>query len=1541
MTINKKDIEAVYPLSPMQQGILFHTLEEPESGFYFQQDIYDLYGELDFPCFERAWQTVVKRHAILRTAFSHLGQMSQLVLRQANLPIHRQDLRRLTADAQEQHLRCYLEQDRRRGFNLSNPPIMRLALLQITDDHYHLVWSSHHILMDAWSGFLLVKEIAAFYAAFRRGEDLVLPSPRPYQDYIAWLQRQDLKAAETYWRNMLQGLSEPTQLPSDRLAESDSDRHERILRLSPCLSSELQQLARRYQLTLNTVIQGAWAILLSRYSRRRDVVFGVTVSHRPPGLAGIESMIGLFINTVPVRAQFERDEPLIKFLGQLQHWQAELIQYAHTPLNRIRRWSSLALDVPLFESLYVFENVPEDIFEQTYSMPEPVKLSRPLGLRVHRREYNYKINFPITLVVSPYEEVSLRLIYDSGRFAAPTIDRMLQHLQMLLGGMVEAPERSVSELSMVSAAEQRQILGLNETARTYPRDKCIHELFEEQVERRPDKAAVACGGRQMSYAEVNARANQLARRLRGLGVGPEVCVGVYLERSIEMVVGLLGILKAGGAYLPLDLGAPVERLSFMLKAAGANVLLTSEQWLKVLPSWPQAVCLDSGWQNIAQQRTRNIPCTTTAENLAYIIYTSGSTGTPKGVQIPHRGVLRLICGVDYANLDEQQVILQAAPLAFDASTFELWGALLRGACCVLFEESIPTAQTLGKIVERYGIRTMWLTSALFNAVMDEDGQALSGVEQLLIGGEALSVRDVRRARSELKETRLINGYGPTEATTFTCCYDIKDVPRGAASIPIGRPVSNTDVYVLDERMQLVPFGVPGELHIGGDGLARGYLNSPDLTAQKFVPHPFSKEAGARLYRTGDLVRLRPDGNIEFLGRLDHQMKIRGYRVESREIETVLSGHAAVRECVIVMRERVTGEKCLVAYVVGAVDREAPTASELREYLRQWLPEYMIPSAYVWLDDLPLTPHGKVDRKALPAPDWAPAQRYVAPRTKAEEALCHIWAQVLRIQRVGIHDNFFELGGDSIISIQIAARANQAGLMLKPRQLFQNQTIVELAQVVETKAAFEAGQDLIIGPAPLTPIQSWFFEQEQAAPNHFNQALLLKAKNGINPARLSRAIEALVAHHDALRLRFRRQSERWTQVNSGLPQPGIFLVIDLSSLPAGDRPQIIKDVSTRLQASLDLESGPLLRTACFTMGDAEPARLLLVIHHLAVDGVSWRILLEDLQTAYGQAERGEPIWLPAKTTSFRTWAEALASYATSATVWAELEYWRSQGVRASVPLPLDHQLGENTIASTLTVSVELNVDETAALLRRVPRVYHTQINDVLLTALALALAEWTGQRELLVELEGHGREEIFEKVDLSRTVGWFTTIYPVLLRLDDRGEPKRHLLSVKEQLQAIPRHGIGYGLLRYLNRDAEVIALFRNLAQAEISFNYLGQFDQVFTQEALFIPGEEPTGPSVNAARLRSHLLEINSRISRGRFCANWSYSQNLHRRGTIERLASSFCSALRTMISASQSINTDALSPSDFPLAGVDGQQLGRIIEQLKKVKGDGITRWI
>jgi amino acid adenylation domain-containing protein/non-ribosomal peptide synthase protein (TIGR01720 family) len=1522
------EIDDLYTLSPMQQGMLFHSLFEPGEGVYIAQFVFALQESMNVAALRGAWEEVLRRHAVLRTAFfwEDLSDPLQAVVRTVELPWSEEDWSALPESRQIEKLGEYLATDRAHGFSLSCAPLLRLARLRTGQTGSWLVLSLHQMLLDGWSLPLLFGDLFSLYEAAIRGADVRLEGRPPYRRYIEWLRHQDLAAAEEYWRRALHGFASPTPfgLDSPEPGTVAEGQGEARITLSQDVTEKLLTFARGRRLTHNILLQGAWALLLSRYSGEEDVAFGAVVSGRPAELPGVESMIGLFINTLPVRVRVSPVEPWPSWLDDLQRQQIEMHRYEQTPLVDVQRWSEVPAGQPLFSSLLIFQNYPlgGELGQQTG------------GLGIRKLQSSDQTNYPLTINVQPGAELHITGLYSRRRFHGAAVQRILEHLRAILEGFAMAAPLPLSDLPLLSVPERHQLLlEWNDTWTADPDDVPLHQLVRIQTAKTPDAVAVTFADEHLSYRELDHRSNLLAAHLLRVGCEPGEPVGICLERSLEMMTGLLGIMKAGGAYLPLDPEYPARRLAASIRNARVRIVVACGRSADHPALHGLCVIrMDSDWPLIARGSVEAFPLDISPESPAYVIFTSGSTGEPKGAVNTHRAICnRLRWMQETYRLTEVDRVLQKTPFGFDVSVWELFWPLVTGSRLAMarpggHRDTVYLRETIRDL----GITTLHFVPSMLQAFLEETGiEACLSLKRVICSGEALAP-DLAARFSRRLGAGLHNLYGPTEAAvdvTFWACAG-RD---GRKNVPIGWPIANTSIHLLDRQLRPVPSGIPGELYIGGRPVGRGYLGRPDLTAERFVPDPFAEEPGARLYRTGDLVRRRPEGALEFLGRLDLQVKIRGFRIEPGEIEAVLGQHPGVREVAVLAREERPGRNVLIAYFVPA-GSPAPAAPILRGFLEERLPAPMVPALYVEIPALPLSPNGKLDRRALPAPvidAVSSRETYAEARTPVEATLAAIWAEVLGVERVGIYDNFFQLGGDSILSILVISRAARAGMKLTPKRLFERPTIAQLAVEVEESSQAAADQGVVSGEVPLTPIQHWFLKQDQREAHHFNQTVLLEMRRPVVPAHLDRALDAVVAHHDALRLRFLREERGWRQINSAAERASLFSHVDLSTLGPDDRERAARGASADLQGSLDLSHGPLLRAALFHLGPGATDRLLITIHHLAVDAFSWRILLEDLTTGLEQAGRGEPIELPAKTTSLKAWAELLAGHAASDRLQAELGGWLDEARSRPARLPVDRPEGVNLAGSFRSVWVTLSADETDALMRAAESAYSVQMHEILLAALSRTLGRWLGGDTILLDVEGHGREEIFEGIDLSRTVGWFTTIFPLLLQLDAADGSGETLKAVKEQVRRVPGRGLGYGLLRYLG-DPQTSGRLESLPQAEVVFNYLGRLDRGNDAFPLFSLSREITGGSSPHA-VRRHLLNVDGFIAAGSLEVEWSYSQNLYQRSTIQHLADGFAGELRAILDHCRSPEAGGYTPSDFALADLKQQQLDRLARKYQR----------
>ena len=1346
MSRDQTEIEAVYSLSPMQQGILFHSLREPESGLYVIQFTFRLSGELDQDCFRRAWQSVCDRHSILRTAFTwkRLARMLQIVFRQAVLPLDVQDWRGHTGPARDQLLKDYLAQDQRLGFDLSSAPLMRLALFRTTDEDYEFVCSFHHLILDGWSYVLLLKEVSVHYQSFVLGRVPELAAARPYRDYIQWLEAQDINKAKAFWSEALDGIATPTPFPFQ--AGKGPPRYgQSIVKLSGEATAMLWKQARTNHLTLNMIAQGAWGLLLNLYSGCNDVVFGATVSGRPTEVEAAESMIGLFINTLPVRMKINWADPAIGWLKAQQQNQAKAREYEYTPLVEIQGWSQVPRSSPLFETIVVFENFPINLFEES---PLPGDSDKKAAqVQMDAVGSVVRTNYPLALTVHARHELALQLDYDLSRCAPEMIERLLAHLRALLEGIASSREQRLYEVQWLSHQERHQLLAGWNSATTYPQDRCAHDLFADHALGEPDAVAVVYETEQLSYAGLNSRANRLAHYARRKGAGPEQLVGVYTGRSLEMVVALLAVLKSGAAYLPLDPDYPIERLEYMARDAGVSLVLTQRALAMNLPAGGyDVICLDDDWGEIARESGENPQSGVMPENIAYVIYTSGSTGAPKGVMVNHYNVARLLRATEeWFGFNEGDVWTLFHSYGFDFSVWELWGALCYGGRLVAVPYWVSrTPGAFYDLLSRECVTVLNQTPSAFNQLVMID-QAQEGKRQLplrsvIFGGEALDMASVRAwlARHGDERPELVNMYGITETTVHVTYSRIsKDDAQGDGASVIGSALSDLHAHVLNEQMCLVPVLVSGELYVGGAGLGRGYLRRPELTAERFLPHAFSDEPGARLYRTGDQVKRREDGTLEYEGRLDQQVKIRGYRIELGEVESALGSYAGVRQAVVIAREDEPGQKRLVAYVVGD---DALRENDIRTHLRARLPEHMTPSAFVMLEQFPLTANGKVDRKRLPAPEQATGAEFMPPRTPLEEIIADIFCQVLKLDKVGVVENFFDLGGHSLLATQVISRANTTlGLDLPLRLLFESPTVRDLAEHARQFRSEGRPQTALSimradrnGKLPLSFAQQrlWFIDQLEPGSAAYNIPVAVRLVGELSAEALRGSLQEIVRRHEALRTSFPAENGEPIQVirnslNLELP------VTDLGHLDAEERERVTREYAIREgQKGFDLSRGPLVRAGLIRLCEQEHA-LLITMHHVVSDGWSVGILISELTALYDAFARGEQTPLPDLDLQYADFAVWQREWMRGEVLEQQMGYWQEQlsGLEL-LDLPTDHprQIAKSYRGDSIRFVIPARISEKVKLIGRKEG---TTLYMTLLAAFQLLLGRYAGQEDVAV------------------------------------------------------------------------------------------------------------------------------------------------------------------------------------------------------------------
>ncbi|MBC9250734.1 hypothetical protein A9179_10645 [Pseudomonas alcaligenes] len=1477
--------------SHAQQRLWLVAQMEPDSSAYHMVGAFALEGELDRTALLAALELIVERHEALRTRFyEHAGQLCQCIDPPGPLALEERDLR-----GEPEQVQVLADTHAARAFDLGLGPLLRVQLLRLDEQRWRLQIVCHHIVSDGWSIGVFAEELGRAYAALRLGQAPQLAElPIQYADYAQW-QRAWLEAGERerqlgYWRERLGSEQPVLALPYKLDASGQRHAERQAIEVSPALAECLRQLAQGEGATLFMLLLAAFQLLLARYSNQRDIRVGVPVANRQR--AETAPLVGFFVNTQVLRAEFDAGMSFRQLLAEVRRHALDAQDQQDLPFDQLVE--ALAPErslgqTPLFQVL--FNHQKRDLG----ALQLPGLRLQPLAQGVPHALFDLALDS----LEDSAGRLRLTLTWARERLDNAQMQQMTAHLLGLLEQVSAMPDQPLVRLQLLDAVDQARLAEWNTPRQGFDAARLLPELIAEQARLRPEAIALVHGGERISFSELEARANRLAQLLVAQGVRPEARVGVSLERGNAMIIAMLAVLKSGGAFVPLDPDYPRERLAYMAEDSGLKWLITSSDLAERLPLGEGVEPLYLDQLDLSAVEASAPAVQLHPLNLAYLIYTSGSTGQPKGVAVNHLGLSMHVqtIGQRYG-MTPDDVELHFASISFDGA-LERWTVPLAfGSRLVIRDQELWSAEKTCQVIAAEGVTISCLPPSYAQQLLDwVESQGLKlPVRSWTLGGEAFTRETYERLQRVLEPKRIINGYGPTETVVTPLIWEAYPGDSfEAAYAPIGNPVGPRSLYVLDAELNLLPIGVAGELYIGGEvGLARGYFQRPELTAECFLPDPFGA-AGERMYRTGDLVRWREDGTLDYLGRVDHQVKIRGFRIELGEIESQLLALDGVQETAVIARETPSGKQ-LVGYVVakhpspsgrGGGGEGAPELHdasltpalsqrerELRADLAKVLPDYMVPAQIIALAKLPLTPAGKLDRIALPEPIWQ-SQSYEAPQTDNERILAAIWAEVLGVERVGRQDHFFELGGDSIVALQVVSRVRQQGLQLAPRELFQFPRLAELAKIARLAGAEEV-QGPVTGELPLAPIQAHFFAMDQANPAHWNQALNLELLRPLDPQLLEQALQALVAHHDGLRLRFSQEQGAWRQryaeVDAGQP---------LLWLREADSAAEAEAFCQQAQQNLDLAAGPVLR-ALYLKQAGQTDRLLLAVHHLVVDGVSWRILLEDILAAYRQLEAGHAVRLPGKSQPYKGWSEALHSWASSEAAQTELDAWCSRLSGPALALPRELDGATATHGDKREVRLALDAHETRRLLQA-PAQLGVRIDALLLTALTRALCRWSGQPGLRVNLEGHGREALAGELDLSRTVGWFTSLYPLQLpQLDAAAE---QLQQVQQRLQQVEHGGQGYGVLRWLGSAAAQAAL-RAVPDAEVIFNYLGQY-QTGAAVDWFRPAAGG-GAAVAASNPLAARLAVNGQVFEGQLQLSWEYAANQYRPETIEALAADY-----------------------------------------------------
>lgn len=1534
IAIKPKEIKS--PLSFGQQRLLFLQQLQPDNPFYNYADIYELNGKLELDYLLESFKNIVARHSILRTTY-HIEEKEvvQKINSEAKFDYNFFDVSELAIEIQEQEAKDLAIRISHKPFYLDQGPLISINLIKRSDTKHLMVTTMHHIVTDKWSMKVLRAELSESYNALIEGRKSELEAlPFQYEDYAYWKRTTDLNEKDlVYWKTQLANSTPLLQLPYDydRPLKPKYKGAYSVRKFRTELVDKIRDVGKKNNVTLYVLLLTVYKIMLHRYSNQEDILVGTPFTTRDS--PELEKLIGFFNETLVLRSDLSNDPIFLELLKHVRQTVMDAFTHKSVPFEtlvkelKLKRYTS---SNPLFQVMFIFHGIPE-----TPSFGKDLELKHtPFDFGVSK--------FDLTLYIADNkDDLSATIEYDTDLFDSATIDRMHDHFQNLLEQIVENPDQAISKYSVLNKKEKElQLVTWNDTEMNLPNVNGIHNLIEEHAEKNPKNNAVTFLDASYTYKELNELANQVARTLKEQGISPGIPVGLCADRSLNMVVGILGILKSGGAYLPIDPAYPKDRIEFILEDADVSLMLIEkDQVANVKKKSFKLITFDEVFNSQSSKR-ENPQASVADTDPAYVIYTSGSSGKPKGVVVTHKNIIHSTVSRYSFYPNQPGSFLLLSSFAFDSSMVGIFWTLCSGGNLVLTKKKVEQDMSnLSSLFEKYQITHTLLLPSLYHLLLDHARPAqLTSLNTVIVAGEACATSLCELHFDRVPQIDLFNEYGPTETSVWCTAHklELMDAKR---SIPIGRPIANTEIYILNESLQPVPIGVVGELYVGGLGVTQGYLNRLELTAERFLNHPFDKRSERKIYSTGDLASYRSDGVIDFLGRADKQVKIRGYRIELNEIRDILNQVSKVTEGEILVKTLSTTSegkeangfqaKRLVAFFTA---NEKIQTNDLQKEIKRQLPTYMIPTAFVQLDEMPRLPNGKIDQNALLEINLSTTEsdlsNYIAPSTSVEKQLVEIWEHVLGFSPIGVEDNFFEIGGDSILSIQINGKARKAGLNFSANQIFESQTISELANtiVVEKEVVIEIEQPSS-GPCLMTPIQHWFFDTHQQQKQQWNQGIAFEIPNGLNPEFLTQALDLLILRHDALRLCFEWKEEEWRASIKDKAENTPIRFIDISNSLETEKKKIIEENINLVSTSFDLSKGELFQCLYFYCGKQRD-QFILIAHHLIIDNVSWQILSEELSTMILQTDKTNEFDLGPTTITFREWGKRLKKLVTENKLEEDYNYWinAKEGIERT-PFPLDFldvkfPIIEDDISN---IGFELEVSETDSILKEVSTSFGVKVNEILLTALLMATNSWKGIDSLCVEMEGHGREPIFSDIDFFNSVGWFTTVFPVFLSLDTEMKIGSNLKRIKDQVRGVPNKGMTYGVLRYLSEKKSEVEKVE--ISSPIVFNYLG-IENHLESKTLGI-GRRLMKNMRNAKSERHHFLEFNISVVQKKIIVDCAYSQKLHHAKTIHHLMELFENALKDIIEQCSSSEDHSYSPSDFPEINISLDDLDALLEQL------------